>query len=299
MNDIFISYSRKDKEFVTRLATDLEREGWVVYYDKKLNPGQNFEDELPKQAASAKYLLVVLSPNSLLSDWVKDEVKDALEREKVGLTTVVPLLIKNSDLRRITALVGPKQYADFTNDYDTGFKETLSALGSKIITKGKPWRLKEIGIGALAVIGILALTFAYWQFMYKPAHTSQAESIQYAGRVVDADTLKAISGAKVSVETQGVPPIYYSDSEGIFYLKLPGSAGTARIRVEADGYKKLERNVSLLRTGIEQIPLEPVKNSPPANQNSSLGGGFKKPARNNKPDQINRILSSEPSNRPN
>lgn len=296
MNDIFISYSRKDIQFVKQLATDLEREGWAVYYDLKLNPGQNYKDELSKQAAQAKYFLVVLSSDSLVSPGVQDEVTAALSRETVGLTTVVPLLFKQSNPQQITALLGPKQYADFTTDYDTGLKELSSALDR--YKRVRQWRLKKIGIGALAITTILAL-IAYWQFVYKPANTDQTELIRYTGRVIDAKTLKPISRAKVSLETQGIPPLHYSDSEGIFYLDLPRSIETARIRVEADSYKELERNVSILRTGIEQIPLEPITNNSPANQNSSLGGGGKKPASNRKPDQINRILRSEPSNRPN
>jgi hypothetical protein len=109
----------------------------------------------------------------------------------------------------------------------------------------------------LALIpALVALMAAYWQFVYKPAHSD--DSIEYAGRVLDAGTKRAIQGAKVGVESSGVPQIYYSDSEGVFYLKLKGSTTNARLRVEAEGYEPFDRNVSVSRTGIEDIRLTPI-----------------------------------------
>lgn len=328
MSEIFISYSRKDKDFVSKLTSDLEKTGWDVFWwetqkpDRKLQPGQNFEDVLSKEAGLAKYFLVVLSPDSLTSSWVPDELEAALRREREGRTKVVPLLFKPCEPQKLTRLIGKKYYADFTVDYKTGFEKLSSTLGQPKadvtvahetsleepsptlgepkagVKGGKPRRrFKETGIGVAVITGIVALVTAYWQFVYKPAHPDQTETIQYAGRVMDAGTQQVISRAKVSVDTQGVPQVYYSDSEGVFYLKLPRSLESARIRIEANGYETFDRNVSLSRTGIEDVRL--VKNNSPANQNSSVGSRSKKPANNSKQDQINRLLSSEPSNRPN
>ncbi|HXI24549.1 MAG TPA: carboxypeptidase-like regulatory domain-containing protein [Pyrinomonadaceae bacterium] len=156
------------------------------------------------------------------------------------------------------------------------------------------WR--ETGIGAAIITGIVTLVTAYWQFVYKPAHLDQPPAtIQYAGRVTDASSSnqRAIPKAKVSVDTQGVPQLYYSDSEGIFYVQLPSSSQSAHLRVEADGYETYDRIVSLSRTGVEIVPLKPLPT--PTNQNSPTRP---KSGNKHKDDRINRILSSEPSNRP-
>lgn len=307
MGDIFISYSRHDKAFASRLANDLAREGWDVYYDLKLKPSQNYEVELARKAAAAKYLLVVLSPNSLASKWVHGEVKAALQREREGSTTVVPLLVAESDPERITELVGPKYYADFTNDYDGGFKAILSALddsakGSdeRVAENGsgakKAMRVKEPAIAVAIITGIVTLVTAYWQF--GPARKDPPGTIQYAGRVMDARTQKAIHGAKVSVESQGVPQIYYSDSEGIFYLQLPSSSQLARIRIEAGGYDTFDRNVSVSRTGIEDVRLTPSPVSSPTANNPETNTGQKKASKENEQRRIDEILKSQPSNTP-
>jgi len=112
-------------------------------------------------------------------------------------------------------------------------------------------RKTQIVIALIPVIG--ALIVAYWQ-LNKP---SSAET-QYSGRVIDSNTQQVITGAKVSVYTPGVPQIYYTDSEGVFHLKLVNSIDSVSIRVEASNYEMFERIVSVSRTGIEDVRLKPA-----------------------------------------
>jgi hypothetical protein len=109
--------------------------------------------------------------------------------------------------------------------------------------------------------GIVALVTGYWQFVYKPAHPDGTS--QYMGRVTDQISQRAIRGAKLSVEAQGVPQVYYTDSDGIVHLQLRSLGDTVRIRVEADGYEFFDRNVSLSRDIIEDVRLTPINVSPP------------------------------------
>jgi hypothetical protein len=114
------------------------------------------------------------------------------------------------------------------------------------------------------ITGVVAIITAYWQFVYKPAHLQQSQTIQYTGRVMDARTNKPIHNAKVSIEeNQDVPQIHLTDSEGIFHVILHGAIGVARIRVDADGYDSFDRNVSFSRTGIEPINLSSTPTSTP------------------------------------
>lgn len=111
-------------------------------------------------------------------------------------------------------------------------------------------RKTQIVIALIPVIG--TLIGIYWQ-LNKP---SSAET-QYSGRVIDNNTQQVITGAKVTVYAPGVPQIYYTDSEGVFYLKLV-SINIVRIRVESSNYQMFERDVSISRTGIEDIRLMPA-----------------------------------------
>jgi hypothetical protein len=73
MADIFISYSQADREQVVKLGAYLESEGWTVWFDKNLNPGEPYRDEIMKQLAQARAVIVLWTPNSIKSDFVRAE----------------------------------------------------------------------------------------------------------------------------------------------------------------------------------------------------------------------------------
>jgi len=112
----------------------------------------------------------------------------------------------------------------------------------------------------LAILTLLGLLIpAYWQFVYKPNHETAA--VDYAGRVLDEVTGKPIPQAKVSLEIdQTTPPILYTDTEGIFHFKVAGSPSVVRVRVDVSDYEPFDRNISLNRSGLEDIRLKPKVN---------------------------------------
>src|SRR5688572_28907304 len=73
--DIFISYSRKDREFVQRLAKDLSNEGFEVFIDiEAIRAGNNWSLQIIEAIDNSKAFIVVLSPDSVTSDYVRKEV---------------------------------------------------------------------------------------------------------------------------------------------------------------------------------------------------------------------------------
>lgn len=81
MIDIFISYSREDKAWVSKLAKALESEGYAVWWDPKILPGQDFEEIIQDALIKAKCVITVWSKSSIKSIWVKDESSRAYERK--------------------------------------------------------------------------------------------------------------------------------------------------------------------------------------------------------------------------
>jgi len=74
MPQVFISYSRKDLEFVERLASDMQTAGLTAWYDLSgLEGGTQWGTEIQKAIQQSQYFLLVLSPNSLQSKWVQRE----------------------------------------------------------------------------------------------------------------------------------------------------------------------------------------------------------------------------------
>jgi hypothetical protein len=79
----FISHSHKDQEFVERFTARLRTEGIRVWYaPEDILPGQKIYDQVKKAIESFDKLLIVLSSNSLSSEWVRTEIRTARKREK-------------------------------------------------------------------------------------------------------------------------------------------------------------------------------------------------------------------------
>ncbi len=75
--DLFISYSKRDAFMAAHLAAHLESEGFSVWYDRELRATEHYRDEIVRELRAAKAVLVVWSPSSVESDWVRAEASVA------------------------------------------------------------------------------------------------------------------------------------------------------------------------------------------------------------------------------
>jgi len=80
MADVFVSYARADKSRVAPLVAAIEARGWSVWWDPEISPGQEFDDQIDTELVAAKAVLVVWTPVSVVSRWVRGEARDAAER---------------------------------------------------------------------------------------------------------------------------------------------------------------------------------------------------------------------------
>ncbi len=78
----FISYSTKDQEFADRLYADLQNKGvrcWFAPHD--VQGGKKLHEQIDEAIRRYERLLLILSPNSMSSKWVKTEIRNARKRE--------------------------------------------------------------------------------------------------------------------------------------------------------------------------------------------------------------------------
>jgi hypothetical protein len=126
MARVFISYSRKDEEFVRRLATDLDGFDADVWIDvEDIRSGDDWSDSIQQALDDCQVMILVISPDSMASSNVADEWKYFRDEGK----PVIPVLLEPArvhfQLRRI-------QYVDFhSQDYDTAFGQLHSELRRK------------------------------------------------------------------------------------------------------------------------------------------------------------------------
>ncbi|NNE09761.1 MAG: toll/interleukin-1 receptor domain-containing protein [Gemmatimonadetes bacterium] len=126
VNRILFSYSRKDSEFASRLAKDLRAAGVRIWIDQlDIAPGTRWDDAIQQALVESESLLIILSPHSVASQNVQDEVGYALDEKR----TVIPVLYQQCEipfrLRRV-------QYIDFTADYDSALDRLESTLGTEV-----------------------------------------------------------------------------------------------------------------------------------------------------------------------
>lgn len=88
MVDVFISYSRKDKEPVARLARAIEDEGYDVWWDAELPPHQSYGDVITSKITEAKAAIVVWSEDAAASEWVRAEADMARNQRKLVQTAL-------------------------------------------------------------------------------------------------------------------------------------------------------------------------------------------------------------------
>jgi adenylate cyclase len=80
MADVFVSYARTDKARVAPLVAAIEAKGWSVWWDPDITPGQEFDDQIEAEIDAAKAVVVVWTPTSVASRWVRGEAREAAER---------------------------------------------------------------------------------------------------------------------------------------------------------------------------------------------------------------------------
>ncbi|HEY8054085.1 MAG TPA: TIR domain-containing protein [Steroidobacteraceae bacterium] len=80
MADVFVSYSRSDKARVAPLVAAIQAKGWSVWWDPAIDAGQQFDDQIDAELQAASSVLVIWTPTSVASRWVRGEARDAAER---------------------------------------------------------------------------------------------------------------------------------------------------------------------------------------------------------------------------
>jgi len=94
---VFISYSEADEKWVRLLRSRLSEEGFEVWNSASdIAPGDNWLLKSGRALQTADAMIVLLSPDSAKSDWVRSEIEYALSSPQFR-GRVIPLLIKPTE----------------------------------------------------------------------------------------------------------------------------------------------------------------------------------------------------------
>ena len=91
---IFISYAHKDKKIVYKEIKRFHDEGYHIWYDDGLIPGEYWDDEIAYKLSNSYLVVVFISKNSMDSTNVIDEIKFALNKN----IDIVLIYLENTPL---------------------------------------------------------------------------------------------------------------------------------------------------------------------------------------------------------
>ena len=145
----FISHSSKDAALAERLHADLQAKGVRCWFaPEDLKTGDKFRFKIDEAVRLHDKLLLLLSKNSVASDWVEKEVETAFEKERKEKRTVLfPIRLDRAvmkipdgwpaDIRR-TRHIGDFTHWKNQDAYQKAFERLLRDLKSDKAAPPKP-----------------------------------------------------------------------------------------------------------------------------------------------------------------
>jgi TIR domain-containing protein len=137
--ELFLSHSSRDRKFAAKLAAMLRQQGIPVWYSSTHILGaRQWHDEIGKALARCDWFAIVLSPDSVRSQWVKRELLYVLNDNRYE-NRIVPIRYKDCKESALSWILPSIQAVDFTKNYEVGCQALLRIWRSrkrKPLTKG-------------------------------------------------------------------------------------------------------------------------------------------------------------------
>jgi hypothetical protein len=128
-NEVFISHSNLDQSFVTSLVEVMRRHGIPTWHSQtNIIGAQHWHDEIGDALKRCDWFVLILSPNSVNSVWVKRETLFALNDNRYA-DRIIPLLHQTCDFDQLSWTLSLLQMVDFTADFDEGCRALLRVWG--------------------------------------------------------------------------------------------------------------------------------------------------------------------------
>ena len=129
---IFISYSRKNRDFALRLYNTLLMDGYWVWMDVRLKEALEWRPQIDDNIKRSNKCIVILSPDAIDSRWVNHEISMAHGRGQL----IIPISFqKRRADQELPICVEPIQLFNMLEgevDYDMALKKLRGILGEPL-----------------------------------------------------------------------------------------------------------------------------------------------------------------------
>ncbi len=123
---VFISHSGSDEKWANLLRQHLAQEGIEVWNPgAEIGPGENWALKYGQELEAADAMIVLLSPDSAKSDWVRHEIEYALSSPRFR-DRLFPVLVKPTE--EVPWILQKQHFIRATKDVDGTVRRVTSAL---------------------------------------------------------------------------------------------------------------------------------------------------------------------------
>ncbi|MBA3962755.1 MAG: toll/interleukin-1 receptor domain-containing protein [Chthoniobacterales bacterium] len=149
-DDVFISYSRKDEEFVRRLDDELKRRGRQAWVDwEGIRPTEEFMEAIFGAIEGADTFVFVLSPDSVVSKICEREIAHAALHNK----RIIPLVAREVDAALVPEAIAKLNwiFGRESDDFEQSVDTLVTALDTdlewvhshtRLLTRAVEWEAK-------------------------------------------------------------------------------------------------------------------------------------------------------------
>lgn len=219
MFDVFLSYSHFEQEDARKLHTLLWNAGYRTWIDKvNLRSGDHWRDEISKIIFEAKYIVVLLTPNTIASEDVEFEWKRALELGK----------------RVISILLKPCTVPDLLSEFhyhiastDEGYHEMLIKLGRDLANFELQDEKQKVGIAGNNILP--SLEQITWNDARFQAEAERASEIHIMS-ISNCEALKTYKSADSDYK-DWVLQIKLALSKCRNLMLIEGKTGTCEVKL--------------------------------------------------------------------
>ena len=142
----FLSYSREDTAKQKRIVRELRERGINVWVDiENLTPGTpTWEREIEKAIRGSTGIVVLLSPESNNSEWVRREISFGEQHRK----RIFPVLIEGDDHTSTPLRLVSHQRVDLRTKFESGLDELAAACALTFydMAMGERWARRDAAL---------------------------------------------------------------------------------------------------------------------------------------------------------
>jgi len=197
---IFYSYSHRDERFCQTLKAHLsvlERKGIISsWYDRKINPGQQWEREIDENVRKSDIILLFVSADFVASDYCyQEELTIAMERHEANQAIVIPVIVRPVDFSdapfsKIQALPKDAQPVSKWDDEDEAWLDVVKGI-KKAIGEVQSMKTRSgddkgfIGINEYLHSELNSLEQAFFAEESQSTHRGLATGLHELDRITD------------------------------------------------------------------------------------------------------------------